>query len=128
MSLFGGVNMRVLSVEFILRSSLKGVAIAATLFVQQACASSVIVARVVNFGSYGNGNVAIELDTVIDQPNCSIKYIELPSNSPVASSTLTVAALAFASDKRIKVVTDTCYNGVPSLSAARSSYILVVSP
>lgn len=120
--------MRALSVGYVLRSSLSGVAIAATLFVQQAYASSAIVARVVNFGSYGNGNVAIELDTVIDQPNCSIKYIELPSNSPIANSTLTVAALAFASDKRIKVVTDTCYNGVPSLSATRSSYILVVNP
>ncbi|HMY40620.1 MAG TPA: hypothetical protein PK011_14950, partial [Marinagarivorans sp.] len=95
-------------------------------WVRQACASSVVTAKIVNFGVYGYGNIQLELDTLIDQSNCAMKYIELPSGSPIANHVMSIAALAFATGNRIQVVTDSCYNGVPSLSAGRSSYILLI--
>lgn len=90
--------------------------------------SSQVSARVVNFGTYGNGNVFLTLDQSIDEPGCSMPYIELPANGPATKVTLATAALAVATNATIKVQTDGCLNGVPTFTGARPAYFQINRP
>jgi hypothetical protein len=85
-------------------------------------------ARIVNFGTYGNGNVFVSLDQSIDEPGCPMPYIELPAAGPATKSALATVALAFATNAIVKVQTDSCYNGTPSFSGARPAYIQINRP
>lgn len=83
--------------------------------------STAVTAHVLNFGTYGNGNVYVSLDQTINEPGCSIPYIELPANGAAARAVLANAALAVALGVTITVQTDGCFNGVPSFTGARGA-------
>ncbi len=88
-------------------------------------ASSSIVAHVINFGTYGNGNVYVAFDQSIDEAGCPQTSIELPATSSANKAILAVAALAQATGKTIQVHTDICFNGSPSLDPnARASFLI----
>jgi hypothetical protein len=88
-------------------------------------ASSTIVAHVLNFGAYGNGNVYAQFDQTIDQASCPQTSIELPASGTANKSFLAVLAFAQATGTAVEVKTDTCFNGSPSLDpTARSSFII----
>jgi hypothetical protein len=90
--------------------------------------SNQVTARVLNLGTYGNGNVFISLDQTIDEPGCSLPYIELPANGPATKATLATAALALATGATVKVQTDGCLNGQPSFTGARPAYFQLNKP
>jgi hypothetical protein len=88
-------------------------------------ASSAIVAHVLNFGTYGNGNVYVAFDQSIDQAGCPQTSIELPATSSANKALLAVVAMAQATGSTVEVKTDICYNGSPSLDpAARASFLI----
>ena len=89
--------------------------------------SSAVTAHVLSFGTYGNGNVYVALDQTINQPSCSIPYIEIPANGPAAKAVLANAALAVATGATVTVQTDSCLGGVPSFSGDRPAYFVVNS-
>ena len=88
-------------------------------------ASSAIVAHVLNFGTYGNGNVYAQFDQTIDQAGCPLANLELPATSSASKAVLAVLAMAQATGSAIEVKTDTCFNGSPSLDpTARASFLI----
>ena len=98
---------------------------ACTMLPASSFASSVIVAHVLNFGAYGNGNVYVLLDQSIDQAGCPQTSIELPASGGANKSILAVAAFAQATGTAVEVKTDTCFNASPSLDpTARSSFFI----
>ncbi len=101
------------------------VALTSVLLSSAACASSNIVAHVLNFGTYGNGNVYLALDQSIDQTGCAMPYLELPASSAAGKLVLTVAAMAVANGTAVEIHTDTCFNGTPSLDpGARTGFVI----
>lgn len=47
------------------------------------CSSVSPAARLIGFGTYGNGNVWVTLDQALDQPGCPRSTIELPAGGAV---------------------------------------------
>jgi hypothetical protein len=90
--------------------------------------SSELTTFVVSTGTYGNGNVFVELANALDEAACPIRYIELPAESPSAKATLASATAALMSGAAVKVKTDGCLGGVPTLTNARSSYFQLGKP
>ena len=90
--------------------------------------SSAVTAHVKSFGTYGNGNVWVTLDSTINEPGCSGPYLEFPANGAANKSILASAALALATGASIVVQTDGCFNSVPSFTGARGAYFGVKTP
>lgn len=86
--------------------------------------SSGIVAHVLEYGVYGNGNVYVKLDNTIDQMGCNSQYLELPAGE-VAKQVLGVAAIAAVTGSAVRVMADNCYGGLPSFAGQRGSYFVV---
>jgi hypothetical protein len=103
-------------------------ACASMLAMSPAWSSPEVSAHVVSYGTYGNGNVFVVFDQAIPESGCAFPYLELPANSPIANTTLATAALAIATGAVVKVKTDSCYNGQPSLSANRTSWFQIDKP
>lgn len=98
---------------------------ASTLLAAPCFASSAIVAHVLNFGTYGNGNVYVAFDQSIDQVGCPQTSIELPAANSANKAILAVVAMAQAMGSTIEVKTDVCFNGSPSLDpSARASFLI----
>jgi len=103
-------------------------ALAAALIPAAGFASSAVVAHVLNFGAYGNGNLYVQLDQTIDQAGCPLPNLELPSNGSVNKTVLAVLALAQATGSSIEVKTDVCYNGSPSLDPTGRTGFIISQP
>jgi hypothetical protein len=87
--------------------------------------SSTIIAHVLNFGFYGNGNAYVQVDQTIDQAGCPQTSLELPASDTANKGIIAVAAMAVATGTTIEVKTDICYNGSPSLDpTARNSFFI----
>jgi hypothetical protein len=84
--------------------------------------SSDITAHVKSFGTYGNGNVWIVLDSTIDEPGCSGPYMEFPANGAANKTVLASAALALATGASIVVKTDGCLGSATTFTGARAAY------
>ena len=90
--------------------------------------SSEINAHVTRFGTYGNGNVWVTLDTTIDEPGCSGPYIELPANGAANKTVLATAALAVATGSSVVIKTDGCFGTATTFTGARPAYFGVSKP
>ncbi len=104
------------------------VAWAAALFSAAAAqAAPPVQAKVVFAGVYANGNVYVQLDTVIAEPGCSVPRFDLPASSPVAKTVLATALMAAATGKTVRVATYGCFNGAATLDPTQDSYFFVFS-
>lgn len=90
--------------------------------------SSAVTAHVLKVGTYGNGNLYLALDQPIDEVGCAMAYIELPAAGPGLKTVAAVAMLAVATNATVEVRTDSCFNGVPSFSGARTAYLTINKP
>ena len=91
-------------------------------------ALSEVTTRVVNAGTYSNGNVYVLLEAVVDEAGCPRAAIELPANAVNAKTVLAAAFFAMSSGKSIAVRTNTCYLGIPSFDASvRNAYFGVAN-
>lgn len=106
-------------------SKFVAVAILASAFPSYGICSSAVTARVLQFGTYGNGNLFVSFDKPIDEAGCTMAYLELPANSPALKTALASVALAFATNALVEIKTDSCFMGVPSFSGARPTYLLL---
>ena len=89
--------------------------------------SSDITAHVLKFGTYGNGNVYLNLDQTIDEPGCSAPFLEIPANGPNSKAVLATAALSVATGTTVEIVTDGCLGTAPTFTGARAAYFLINS-
>ncbi len=87
--------------------------------------SSAVTTRILQVGTYGNGNLAISFEKSIDEAGCSMAYFELPANSPAFKVVFATATLAFATNANVEVKADGCFMGVPSLSGGRTGYFII---
>lgn len=90
--------------------------------------SSAITAHVKSFGTYGNGNVWVTLDSTINEPGCSGPYLEFPANGAANKSILASAALALATGASIVVQTDGCLGNAATFTGARGAYFGINTP
>ena len=70
--------------------------------------STFINAHVVNFGTYGNGNIWVTLDAATDQAGCSTPYLEFSVNGAANKSILAAAAIALSTGATVAVQVDGC--------------------
>ena len=89
--------------------------------------STAVTARVLSFGTYGNGNVYVALDQSIDEAGCTRSGFELAADSAAAKAVLATAALAVAAGTTVTIQTDGCLNGAPSFTGARAAYFIANS-
>jgi hypothetical protein len=90
-------------------------------------ASDVIQATVIYAGTYGNGDVFVELSASINEAGCVQSRFDVPASSPVAQHVLATAYSALVAGKTIKVVTNGCYNICPTLDNSRNSYFFMTN-
>lgn len=84
--------------------------------------------QIVDFGTYGNGNIYITLDKTIDEPGCPSIYMELPADGPATKNAFAILAIAFSSGAKVNIKTDGCYNGVPSFTGGRNTIFTLRKP
>jgi hypothetical protein len=85
--------------------------------------SNELTAHVKSFGTYGNGNIWIVLDSAIDELGCSGPYMEFPANGPANKAVLATTAFSIATGASIVVKTDGCFNSAAAtLTGARTGY------
>jgi hypothetical protein len=90
--------------------------------------SSPVSTYILSTGTYGNGNVFIAFSNTIDEPGCSMAYVELAADSPSAKAALATATAALMSGVPVRVKTDGCLGGIPTFTSARSSYLVLEKP
>ena len=78
--------------------------------------SPVLHAHVVNFGTYGSGNVFVTLDASIQQTNCVGPFIEVAAGD-TAKQVLAVATAAFTTGATVQVLADGCLNSATTITA-----------
>jgi hypothetical protein len=91
-----------------------------------AYASDQITSKVVYTGIYGNGDVYVAIFQTINEPNCSTNRFDVSAQNPVAKQVLAVANAAMVTGKSIRIVTQGCFNGYPTLDASRGSWFYII--
>lgn len=85
--------------------------------------------QVVSAGTSGNGDVYVTFADSIPQSGCAASRIDIPANDPDAKSVLATAFAAIAAGLSVKVSTETCYGGYPSLiNSDRGGGLQLVAP
>ena len=93
-----------------------------------ASSSSTVTAHIKSFGTYGNGNIWVTLDSTIDEPGCSGPYLEFPANGAANKAVLASAALALATGASIVVQADGCLGSAATFTGARRAYFGINTP
>ena len=105
------------------RNILKNALILTALLATSAYGSEEISGKVVYAGTYGNGDVYVELDVNINEPGCSTgNRFDVPKARANAKDILSTVYAAIQQDKYVTVRTKGCYVGFPTLDASRNSY------
>ncbi len=88
--------------------------------------SSPTEAYVLYTGTYGSGDFYVEFDRVIDEPNCPASRFDVPVNNPQINKWLAVAMTSVLTGKRVKVLTNGCYSGRPTLDNTRGTWFMLL--
>jgi hypothetical protein len=90
-------------------------------------AADTVTAKVLNTGTYGNGELYIITDTQINEPNCPGNRVEVPASHPQLKIWLATALMAEASGGSIVVHTNGCIGTWPAMSADGNSWLSMPS-
>lgn len=101
----------------------------------QVSASSVITAKVLYVGSYGNGDFFINTNAVINE-SCSFPNgngrIDIAATHPQVKQWLAIATTALATGKSITFATKSCFGGPgignATLDQSRDTFIMLTTP
>ena len=101
----------------------KIVLIALTMLPNLSYSSSNLTAHVLYAGVYGDGRFFVGLDVTIDEPNCAQSRIDVAPGHPQIDRWLSVALAAHLSGKPIRIKTNGCYGGYPTLDQTQNSWL-----
>lgn len=86
-------------------------------------ASDNLVASVSYVGTYGNGDLFINVNTLINQSGCESNRIFVRANHPELKNWLDIASKAYAHNIAIQFRTNDCYMGKPTLDSSDRSWL-----
>lgn len=81
--------------------------------------------KIVYVGTYGNGDVYVNLDTNIPELGCNSTRFDIPKSRANAKDVLLTAYTAMEQDKFVRVSTKGCYLTSPTLDNSRNSWFLI---
>ena len=84
-----------------------------------------VVARVTAAGVYGSGRLFVNVDPVINEPNCPQSRFDVQPDHPEIEAWLAIAMAAMTSGMPAKIVTDGCYGGYPTIGNTTASYFYI---
>lgn len=87
------------------------------------CASDNLVANVSYVGTYGNGDLFINVNTSINQSGCESNRIFVRANHPELKNWLDIASTAYTQNIAIQFRTNDCYMGKPTLDSSDRSWL-----
>lgn len=85
-------------------------------------ATDAIDAKVTRAGVYGNGKLFVVLDTNIPQTECVSKRFDVSPDHPQIERWLSIALAAAASESLIRVRTNGCLGGYPTMDNTTNSF------
>ncbi len=98
----------------------------ATLLVVNAVIAASVNTNITNVGSYGNGRLFVEVEHVINESGCAAARFDLEPLHPQRQYFLSLALSAQASEKMVRIKTNGCYEGFPTLGQTTTSYFYVI--
>ncbi|WP_125784661.1 hypothetical protein [Pseudoalteromonas rubra] len=87
------------------------------------CASDNLVANVSYVGTYGNGDLFINVNRSINQSGCESDRIFVRANHPELTNWLNIATKAYLNNVAIQFRTNGCYMGKPTLDSSDRSWL-----
>ncbi len=90
-----------------------------------ASGSSNILVHVTFVGLYGDGELFIRTSDTIDEPGCERPRIAIAPNHPTKEAWMSIAMMALATGKPIRVKTNSCWSGRPSIDESRSGWLYI---
>ncbi len=89
-------------------------------------ADETVYGKVVYAGTYGNGDVYVDIEAIINEPGCVGTRLDVSSQNPNIKNILPIAYMAMATGQNISVRTQGCYAGSPTLDNSRGSWFYLI--
>ena len=86
-----------------------------------------VIAHVTDAGVYGSGRLFIRIDQTINEPGCETNRFDVAPGHPQIDAWLAIAMTAITSGRKVKIVTDGCYAGYPTIGNTTASYFYLRS-
>ena len=77
-------------------------------------------------GSYGNGDVFVDINTSILERGCNSTRFDIPKTRANINYIISTANLAIQQNKNVEVTTQGCYAGFPTLDNSRNSWFYII--
>ncbi|MBL8339729.1 MAG: hypothetical protein JNM97_23385 [Rhodoferax sp.] len=87
-----------------------------------------VTAKVLNFGTYENGNFYVSFDTSINEPGCAGPYLELPAGHAAIKSVSASVMLAMVTNASVVLVTNGCLGAHPTFVGTSRAALQVNKP
>ncbi len=97
------------------------------LSISSACASTTLLTQVKYTGIYGDGSIYIAVNGVIDESGCSGERFDVPYGHPHLKQILAFAMTAIATGKNVRIRTNGCDSGRPTLTQDKNSYFYITN-
>ena len=88
-------------------------------------AAEAIAAKVTYTGTYGDGRLYVGLDTVINEPGCSLPRFDVPPTHPNIKSLMATALAAAVTGQTIVIRAIGCFSGYPTVDETNGSYFYI---